>query len=89
MARPRSVADIESFITLVRVADEDAGVRAALTRLLARTDPARRAFVHAWVSELLVAGAPADFIDAIACLADDAIAARLRGLIAPDTGDPG
>jgi hypothetical protein len=32
--------------------------------------------VHAWVNDLLIAGAPSDFIQAIACLGDDRIAER-------------
>ncbi len=73
---PRSVGEIEGFIHLLLAACDDAGVRQALERLLGMPDAARRDFVHAWVADLIVKEAPRDFRDAIACLADDAIAER-------------
>jgi hypothetical protein len=73
-AVPRSVGEIEGFIDLLRAACDDESVREALERLLAMPDAQRRDFVHAWVSDLIVREAPRQFRDAIACLADDAVA---------------
>lgn len=73
---PRSVADIESFITMLRVACEDRKVSERLERLLSLPDAKRQAVVHSWVSDLLIAGAPKDFIAAVACLSDDSIAEK-------------
>jgi hypothetical protein len=73
-APPRSVGEIEGFIDLLRAACDDASVRQALERLLVMPDAQRRDFVHAWVSDLIVREAPTEFREAIACLADDAVA---------------
>lgn len=76
MNPPKSVADIESFITMLRVACEDRDVSARLERLLSLPDAKRREVVHSWVSDLLIARAPGDFIAAVACLSDDRIAEK-------------
>ena len=78
---PKTVADVESFITMLRVACEDRGINDRLERLLSLPDPKRRAVVHAWVSDLLVAQAPQDFIAAIACLLDDEVAEKVYEVI--------
>jgi len=74
MTRPRTVAQIESFITMLRVACEDDQVNSRLEKLLALPDAQRRTLVENWVADMLVARAPQDFIDAIACLVDDRVA---------------
>jgi hypothetical protein len=71
---PRSVGEIEGFIDLLLAACDDAKVRGALERLLSMPDAQRRDFVHTWVSDLIVQEAPQNFREAIACLADDAVA---------------
>ena len=52
-----------------------------LERILSMPDPNRKSFIHTWVSDLLVAKAPKDFIAAIACLADDAVAEKAYEVI--------
>ncbi len=79
--RDRSVADIESFITMLRVACENGDVNRRLEHLLSLPDSERHALVHAWVSDLLIAKAPKDFIAAVACLADDKIAEKAYEVI--------
>ncbi len=69
------------MIDLLRAACDDANVNAALQRLLAMPDPQRRDFVQGWVNELMVQRAPPSFIEAIACLADDAVAERAYAVI--------
>ena len=59
---------------MLRSACSDRAVYARLERLLSLPDAARRAVVHAWVSDLLIAGAPRDFVQAVACLLDDRVA---------------
>lgn len=73
---PKSVADIETFITMLRVACEDRNVSERLERLLSLPDAKRQTVVHSWVSDLLIAEAPRDFIAAVACLSDDSIAEK-------------
>jgi hypothetical protein len=78
---PRSVADIDSFITMLRVACEDRGVNDRLEKLLSLPDQKRQAVLHAWVSDLLIARAPQDFTSAIACLLDDRVAEKAYEVI--------
>ena len=73
---PRSVGEIETFITMLSTACADASVHARLERLLSMPDRKRQEVVHAWVRDLLVAEAPRDFVQAIACLLDDRVAEK-------------
>jgi hypothetical protein len=51
----RSVAEIESFITMLRVACEDREINDRLAKLLSLPDQKRQALLHSWVSDLIVA----------------------------------
>jgi hypothetical protein len=77
----RSVGEIEGFIDLLRVACEDEKVNASLQKLLSLPDDERRTLVHGWVSDLLIEKAPKNFIEAIACLVDDAVAEKAYEVI--------
>jgi len=78
---PRSVAEIESFITMLRTACEDRKVNERLEKLLSLPDDRRKAVVHSWVSDLLIADAPREFTQAIACLLDDQVAEKAYEVI--------
>jgi hypothetical protein len=78
---PQSVADIESFVNLLRVACEDPKINAQLERLLSFPDQKRQNMIHTWVSDMIIAEAPKDFIAAIACLRDDKIAEKAYEVI--------
>ena len=78
---PRSVGEIDSFIAMLLAACDDQKVHDQLERLLALPDAQRQATVHAWVNDLLIAEAPTDFIQAIACLLDDRIAEKAYEVI--------
>ncbi len=78
---PRSVAEIQSFITMLSVACEDREINDRLAKLLSLPDPKRQALLHAWVSDLLIAQAPRDFNAAIACLLDDKVAEKAYEVI--------
>ena len=78
---PRTVAEIDGFVNLLKAACADAKINATLERLLSMPDERRRGLVHAWVSDLLIAGAPSDLVQAIACLTDDAIAEKAYEVI--------
>jgi len=78
---PKSVAEIESFITMLQVACENRDINDKLERLLSLPDEKRQTVVRAWVSDLLVGGAPKDFTAAIACLLDDAVAEKAYEVI--------
>ena len=81
MTGRRTVGEIDGFINLLRAACEDQKVNAALQKLLSMPDEGRRAFVHNWVSDLLIKKAPKDFTEAIACLLDDAVAEKAYEVI--------
>ncbi len=74
MTSPKSVAEIESFIGMLGAACENPAINERLSKLLEMPDERRQAVVHAWVSDLIIAKAPAHFIQAIACLMDDEVA---------------
>ena len=78
---PKSVGEIESFVTMLATACEDASVYQRLERLLSMPDAQRQAVVHAWVRDLLIAEAPRDFVQAIACLLDDRVAEKAYEVI--------
>ena len=78
---PRSVADIEGFVGLLKAACDDPQINATLERLLAMPDAQRQGVIHAWVTDLLIAEAPRDFIEAVGCLMDDAVAEQAHAVI--------
>ncbi len=78
---PRSVADIEGFVGLLKAACDDPQINATLERLLAMPDTQRQGVIHAWVTDLLIAEAPRDFIEAVGCLIDDAVAEKAYEVI--------
>ena len=78
---PRSVGQIDGFITLLLAACENRMVNDKLEALLSMPDQKRQAVVHSWVGDLLVQQAPRDFVLAIACLKDDAVAEKAYEVI--------
>jgi hypothetical protein len=80
-AAPRSVGEVTGFIDMLLAACENRMVHDKLEALLSMPDPKRRSIVRAWVNDLLIAQAPPDFIAAIACLTDDAVAEKAYEVI--------
>jgi len=78
---PRTVAEVEGFVSLLLSACDDPEINATLAKLLAMPDEKRRGLVHAWVTDLLIEKAPQDFIQAVACLSDDAVAEKAYEVI--------
>ena len=76
-----SVGEIDSFIDLLRAACDDQTMNARLEKLLALPDDKRQALVQKWVSDMAIANAPADFIKAVACLADTRVAEKAYEVI--------
>ncbi len=72
----RSVAEVDGFVDLLRAACNDERINSTLRRLLEMPDGRRQGVVHAWLTDLLIEGAPKPFTQAVACLMDDAIAER-------------
>ena len=77
----RSVAEVDGFITMLRVACEDPSINARLEKILSLPDERRQALVHTLVSDMLIAKAPKEFVEAIACLMDDAVAEKAYEVI--------
>ena len=78
---PKTVAEVDSFITMLAAACEDSSVNDKLERVLSLPDEERRGMLHAWVTDMLIAEAPRDFIQAVACLLDDRVAERAYEVI--------
>ena len=81
MNSPRSVAEIDGFVSLLAAACEDSKINATLERLLAMPDEKRKGLVHAWVTDLIIEEAPKDLVQAVACLMDDAVAEKAYEVI--------
>lgn len=78
---PRSVAEVDGFVSLLAAACNDSKINATLERLLAMPDEKRKGLVHAWVTDLIVEEAPKDLVQAVACLMDDAVAEKAYEVI--------
>jgi len=78
---PKSVGEIGTFVNMLAAACDDAVVYQRLERLLSMPDQERQGLVHAWVTDLLIAEAPRDFVQAVACLLDDRIAEKAYEVI--------
>jgi hypothetical protein len=78
---PKTVGEMETFITMLLTACENKRVHEYLEKLLSLPDQQRQAAVHAWVNDLLIAQAPQDFIAAVACLMDDKVAEKAYEVI--------
>jgi hypothetical protein len=81
MNSPRSVAEIDGFVSLLAATCNDSKINATLERLLAMPDEKRKGLVHTWVTDLIVEEAPKDLVQAVACLMDDAVAEKAYEVI--------
>ena len=77
----KSVADQELFVSLIRTAREDADIRGRLQAILRQPAFHRKSMLNTLVAELKMQSAPAEFIEAIACLLDDGVARKVRELL--------
>jgi len=74
--RQPPVAENENFITLMRVAREDADVRRKLLAILSQTNFNRTSMLNTLIDEMRLKSAPSEIITAIACLLDHEVANR-------------
>jgi hypothetical protein len=81
LPRPKTVGEIDGFVTMLLAACGDKGMNEQLGKILSLPDQERQNLVHTWVSDLLIAQAPKDFIAAIACLLDDRVAEKAYEVI--------
>ncbi|TAN41806.1 MAG: hypothetical protein EPN22_14165 [Nitrospirae bacterium] len=71
----------DTFVTLIRVAQEDDGVRKTLMTILSLPPFHRKSMLNTMINEMKMKSSPADFVAAIACLLDDEIAERAIGVL--------
>jgi len=80
-SRQKSVGDNETFVTLIRVAQEDPEVRKTLAGILGQSPFHRKSLLNTLIQEMKLKGAPADFVFAIGALLDEAVAQQAAELI--------
>lgn len=78
---PKTVGEVDSFITMLLAACEDRTVYDRLEALLTLPDLRRRAELGALITDLMTREAPRDLITALACLTDDAVAEKAYEVI--------
>ena len=81
MSLSPSVGDIERFVDILRVACEDRQINDTLEKLLSLPDRQRRGVLATLLEGMRERGAPADFMSALACLQDDAVAEKAYEVI--------
>jgi hypothetical protein len=79
--RAKTVAEVDRFIDLLMVACEDSSVHATLDKILTLPDERRAAVIQSLLADMRKADAPKDFMAAIACLADTAVAEKAYEVI--------
>lgn len=67
----------ESFITLMRLCQQDSEVRAKVQRIVCLPPKQRVAVVNGLVQQLMISDAPNDFVMAIAALLDESLIAEV------------
>jgi len=78
----KSVAEDEAFVTLIRVAQEDADVRNQLLSLLSLDRFNRESALNTLVDDLRLKKAPKELVSAIASLLDDDVADKTLEILA-------
>lgn len=80
--KTNSVAEDEAFVTLIRVAQEDADVRNQLLSLLSLDRFNRESALNTLVDDLRLKKAPKELVSAIASLLDDDVAEKTLEILA-------
>ncbi len=78
----KSVAEDEAFVTLIRVAQEDADVRNQLLSILSLDRFNRESALNTLVDDLRLKKAPKELVSAIASLLDDDVADKTLEILA-------
>jgi hypothetical protein len=78
---PRSVADVDGFVDLLRAACDEPSMARTLLALLDHPADRRGHVIERLVEHLRRQGAPARLVAAISCLADDAVAQQAQAVI--------
>ena len=78
---PKAVAELDGFITLLRVACEEKDIYERLEKILSLPDEHRKTVIHALVADMKSSRAPEDFVTAMACLIDTDVAEQAYKVI--------
>jgi len=73
-SKSRSIADNETFIRLIQLAQEDLEIKKRLMSILAHDDFNRKSLLSTWIEELQMQKAPSDFIKALSYFLDESVA---------------
>lgn len=79
--KARTVGDNETFVGLIRAAEEDAAFRTQLLRLLSADSFNRRSALNTCIEQMRLKGAPGEFISAMACLLDDKVVEQAKAIL--------
>jgi len=80
-SKRKSVADDEMFVSVIRVAQDDAEVRQQLLAILSLDSFNRKSALNSFIDSMRLKDAPASFVSAIANLLDDDVAAKALAVI--------
>ena len=72
--KSRTIADDETFIRLIQVAQEDPLIGSRLKLILSQNDFNRRSLINTWIEELKLQKAQPDFIKALSYFLDESVA---------------
>ncbi|WP_171088922.1 hypothetical protein [Usitatibacter rugosus] len=78
---PKTVGEIEGFVSMLLAACDDAGINETLEMLLSQPNEKRREVVQYLLQQFRETQAPQSLIEAFACLLDDNVAEKAYGVI--------
>jgi hypothetical protein len=77
----KRVVDNETFIDIMRVAQEDNDIRKKLTFILKLDSFNRQSLLNTWLNDLKLQGAPKKLREALSAFLDDAVAEKALEVI--------
>ena len=78
---PRTFAEVEGFIDMLRAACDDRDMHATLERILSLPDQVRKQLLHTLLDDLRMKKAPQALIDAFVCMLNDDAAEKAYSVI--------
>jgi hypothetical protein len=74
--KKNSVGENRDFVNLIRVAQEDAGIRTQLLGILSLDEFNRKSALNTWLEDMRLKRAPGQLVSAVNCLLDDDVAKK-------------
>jgi hypothetical protein len=78
----------DPFISMMSVAREDQAISQHLAAILKQSQFNRHSLLNTWINDLQMQGAPESFVNALAFLLDDEVAARALQVLEKDAFQP-